>query len=300
MDTLVILYKNASRAGSYVQTRLRAAQEPPQDGLSVAEAVSQHRELDCVLPCGVDASCAKVVACRLQVHVCDSGGEPCTLAARHIAPELLLRTDRGALSAFHESTCFLMPTDPSALASAVLHVGTRERSNVMRAAMVMAFVPIGATRAVALSDVLLVLSKPPHGHRHAFARVLPKHAAPAGALQLDASARCAPSKWLTCVGAATHVLVPTPPSDRGLAAWTVHALGSYRHSPAPADIAEPPSLKKPRIASLVAEVHACPDARDGQLLDMAAAIAELRAQLAAAQQQRDGFARALRLLGAQL
>ena len=300
MSSLTILYKNASRSGNYVQVVVRALPAAAEaEAMSIADAVAAHRDKDCILPHGMTGATPAVVPCRLVVHVCDNQGVPCAPAARHIAPEIYVRTDRGAASAFNEAACYLLPVASGADAPLLqLQVATRERSNVMRAAMCLSFEPLGSggsssssgVGAVARSDVLLVLSKPPAGQRQPFARVVPKAEAPAGA-PLEEGARCAPSKWLSTIKADTHVLVPTAAVERPVT-WVVHALGNYRKSPPAAAVA--PSAKKPRL--LPAAAAAAQGSDDLRVSELQEALAEAQQKLAAVESQRDGYARALRLL----
>jgi hypothetical protein len=354
---VTILYKNAARIGTYAACQLQLL-----GGGEVVEAraaVETYRAFDCLRPpltgapyCDTDA----VIACNMHVYVCDALGEPCTEAAAHVAPDILIRTDRGPWSAFHGQSVVLLPAPaPGAGAGAgaasessvrretplSLQVATKERSNVMRAVLCVAFRCARTGTLVARSEPLLVLSKPPAGMRHPFSRVLPLDEAGPDAVPLDTTSRCSPSKWLDHVRGDTHAMVALSPAVAPVC-WRVCALGTYRS--APAGLMQPSSAspvtreavsrtsegldaessegastgykrrldgsdvanhhyepKKPRVeaASTLAVVGGEADRADDlerELALMRQQLVEERARREAAEAEKAGLARALRLL----
>lgn len=270
------MYKNSARVGSYVDCNVNVIANSGIE-MSVSDAVKQNREMDCILPFGVSSTCI-VTPCFLGLKVCDEKGIPSADAVRSVSPEVFIRTDRGSWSAFHESTCYLLPVGVS---SFKLQIATKERSNVMRAAIVLRF-SSGST-TIATSDILIVLSKPPAAHKDfPFARIVPGD---------GSTKKCSPSRWLSFI-TEKHTIVPEKASST-TRACLVHALGSYRTS-IPITLPKSPvlalSVKRQRseeielpIVNLEAETLRI------QLHDM-------QQRLIAVEAERAGLAKALRLL----
>lgn len=228
MARVTVVYKNAARAGSYAACPVHYTDgEGEEMPVNVRSAVDAFRAFDCLRPLECASGDADgVFPCKMQVHVCDARGAPCAIAAEHVAPDILVRTDRGAWSAFHAQSVVLLPSSKPAL---TLHIATKERSNVMRAVLCIAFVSLSTGTVLARSEPLLVLSKPPPSIRQPFARVLPTLDVTGAdaSVPLEASSRCSPAKWLESVRADTHVMVPLPPAAAP-GSWRVHSLGTYR------------------------------------------------------------------------
>lgn len=273
MASGIILYKNAARVGAYVDCTMRplafasSAESRPR---SVADAIAANLDSDCLVPHGQELG--KVVCCKLKVRVCNERGEPCADAARSICPDLLFRTDRGPWSAFHENSVFLLPASFDSL---TLQVATKERSNVMRGAMVLEF--FAQDTAIARSETLLVLSKPPAASkRFPFARLMAAGAASRAGIE---AAPCSQAR----LGGGSRVLVPEAATKR-IAPWVVHALGAYRARLAPI-----------AIASACASASTGKRARDDPE-DLRAQLSALETKLAASEAERAKVLVALRLL----
>lgn len=257
---VTILYKNAARVGTYAPCHVAMLGEG--HVTDVRAAVDTYRMHDCLRP-GVSmgdtaADADAVVACMMQVHVCDAVGNPCTEAAAHVAPDILIRTDRGPWSAFHAQSVVLLPaSNLKRGAQLAVHVATKERSNVMRAVLCITFTCARTRAVVARSEPLLVLSKPPAGVGQPFARVLPLAEAGADCIALDATSRCSPSKWLADIRPETHAMVPLLPASVPVS-WRVVSLGSYRTAPRVDVYAAPGAVPAMATASSSA-ASSCPD-----------------------------------------
>ena len=279
---MIILYKNAARVGSYVESIVHVS-DCNVKSILVDAAVESNRKYDCILPQGTSKS-SQVVVCKLVVKVCDEKGAPKSEAIENVSPELYIRSDRGLWNVYHKDSRYLIPKN----GTFPIQICTKERSNVMRAALVLDFIADDSDESVAQSEILLVLSKPPiHQKSFPFARIIHKTRADENGLT---GKRCSPSKWLSSIDE-NHVLIPERSTHKVHPCY-IHSLGSYRSAHV-----VPEALKSKRkreddtdsLTASIPEVNVEAESLKNQVKD-------LQDRLASMEHERDGLAKALRLL----
>lgn len=280
---IVIFYKNAARVGSYIQCTVTSKLNES-TSISVREAIAKNLNHDCILPYGLLAN-STVIVCKLSVKVCDEFGSPKSDAPENISPDIYIRTDRGAWNVYHRNCRFLIPKE----GAFPIQLCTKERRNVMRAALILDFVNETA-ESVAQSDILLVLSKPPSRHEsRPFARVVKKGSADAEGID---GTHSSPTKWLSGINK-DLVIIPEGPTEN-IAPWCIHSLGSYR-SILTQKQKEDELLQTKRkrinedVANDVPKINIEAEALQNKVL-------ELQSRIRALENERDGLAKALRLL----
>jgi hypothetical protein len=280
---IVIFYKNAARVGSYIQCGVNLMMDANEcSAFTAHDAIADNRLYDCILPHGISLT-SNVIVCKLSVKVCDEFGSPKSDAIENVSPDLYMRTDRGAWNVYNKNCRFLIPIE----GNFSIQLCTKERSNVMKAALILDFVDDKTANSVAHSDILLVLSKPPRQASLPFARVVSKAVADEDGL---VGRQCSPSRWLSGIQD-EKVIVPEGSTDM-VAPWNIRALGSYRSA-----AAEPPKQKedemqqkkRKRIDQDVPKIDVEVEALQNQVL-------ELQSRLKALENERDGLAKALRQL----
>ena len=93
----------------------------------------------------------------MELIGCDDEGRPHEALPRHSAPEIYFRSDRGPWSIFYEKTSFLVNDNDT------IQICTKENSNIFKKPMRLKFGNF-------MSDVFMVLSKPPEKVSAPFAR----------------------------------------------------------------------------------------------------------------------------------
>jgi hypothetical protein len=279
---MIILYKNAARVGSYVDSIVQVAENTIASTL-VEAAVESNRNYDCILPTGTSKS-SQVIVCKLIVKVCDEMGVPKSDAIENVSPELYIRSDRGFWNVYHKDSRYLIPKN----GAFPIQICTKERSNVMRAALVLDFIEESSNESVAQSEILLVLSKPPlHQKSFPFARIIHKTRAEEKGLS---GKRCSPSKWLSSIDE-NHVLIPERSSHK-VYPWYIHSLGSYRSTHLKPETIKSKRKREDDTDSLTANI---PEVNvEAEFLKHQ--VKELQDRLTSVEHERDGLAKALRLL----
>jgi hypothetical protein len=139
---LTVLYKNASRVGYYIDIQIHALS-------SESEDIVTHDDVFGLQPTGTVS--------RVELIGCDDEGRPSDALPRHSAPEIFFRSDRGPWSIFHDKTSYIVNDDDT------IQICTKESSNIFKKPMRLKFGNF-------MSDVFMVLSKPPEKVSAPFAR----------------------------------------------------------------------------------------------------------------------------------
>lgn len=210
---LTILYKNASRSNYFIDCIITV--KAFINYMSSKDAINIYRNDDCILPVGCDSTEA-VVPCRINVKICNTDGVPCSNGVEGICPEFYIRTDRGIWNVFHKDSIYLITNN----SSQKIQLCTREKSNIMKAAIVLEFINAETNEIVAYSDKLVVLSKPPIANKnYPFAKTRIANSN-------EESQNYSP---LRCIKTnKNYVIVPEMQSQKTLP-WAVISLGNYRN-----------------------------------------------------------------------
>ena len=276
--SLIILYKNASRLNCYIDCNINILSI--YNGMTVKEAIQLNRNEDCIIPFSYSSS-SIVIPCKLQVKVCDTKGNPCTDAVEGVSPEFYIRTDRGSWNIFHKESVFLIPAEQKQLK---IQVSTKERRNIMRAAVAFEF--INDLKIIARSDILLVLSKPPIANKlYPFAKTR---------IATEKDTDCSPSRWIK--NNEKYVVIPEMPSKLILP-WTVISLGNYRTKPIFIPIIESKQIDDINKSEFIEEPKILKQQRDESEFDlMQQQINEMHKRIKILESEKNGLSKALRLL----
>jgi hypothetical protein len=209
---MIILYKNSSRIGFYADCIVKPCVE---DGYAF-NGLSGITD-DCVVPPCVQSG-QNVRKCKLKVKISNLDTSVLDGDATHLfAPEVFIRTDRGAWSAFRDNCSYILPVGSSIR----VQICTKEKTHTMKSPLCLVF--MDGDEMVAKSEAIIVLSKPPTDERtFPFARIESR----------KSTTQRSPSKWI--LGSKDLVISPVPKSET-VVSWRVAHLGSHRVVTVPAE-----------------------------------------------------------------
>jgi hypothetical protein len=252
--------------------------------MSTKDAINIYRKDDCILPCGYDSS-NPVIPCRLKVKICNIEGHATSDAVEGISPELYIRTDRGIWNVFHKESIYLIPNND--INCLKIQICTKERSNIMKAAIVFEFINAQNNEIVAISDKLLVLSKPPTiNKQYPFAKARPARD--------DEKQNYSP---LRCIKNEKLIIEPEMQSQKTIPC-TVISLGTYRNQQKLALKEKTDEIKS--IIQHVSRVNVKRERDENEYEVLQDQVIELQNKIKKLESEKIGLSKALKILSEDL
>lgn len=168
----LILYKNSSHLGWYVDCECKVLNF----NANVQKDILNEEYFDCLAPFAADSS-VSFVKCKAFIISCD------TLDFDEL-PEILISTERGVWNLLHANSVYMLPRK-----NFTLQICTRDKTTCSKRPFQIQFKDLHSN-TYAISENIIILSKPPSSQSLPFARI--QH----DVAENDKVNRKSPQKWI--------------------------------------------------------------------------------------------------------